>query len=110
MARKHILVEVAYEKVVIISGEANGLGLELPKQLFARNYYVCIIDSDKKALNKVNEEFKNNCNIYCGDISDEEFIKETNNDISKKGIISSLINNAGESSFKMQNATNPSFN
>ena len=38
-------------KVVIVSGGANGLGLELVKVFNKNGYFVCNIDKDEKAVN-----------------------------------------------------------
>jgi len=86
--------------IVIISGGANGLGLELVKKLVKKDYHVCIIDWDNSSLSRVQSELVNNYNFYLGDISDEAFVNETINDISKLGNIVALINDAGEPSFK----------
>lgn len=88
------------KNIVIISGGANGLGLELSRQLSV-NYHICIIDWDNSALDRVKEELKDNCSIYYGDVSDENFVNETINIISKLGNIVAVINNAGEPAFKM---------
>ena len=88
-------------KNVIISGGANGLGLELSKQLSELNYHVCIIDWDNNGLNKIKDLLKDKCSIFLGDVSDEKFISNTIYEIHKLGEISVLINNAGEPSFKL---------
>jgi len=86
--------------IVVISGGANGLGFELAKQLITKDYYVCILDWDNSSLSRVQSELVNNYNFYLGDVSDEAFVNETINDISKLGNIVALINDAGEPSFK----------
>ena len=83
--------------IVIVTGGSNGLGYELVKQLIEKDYFVCNIDfDDSKKL-----EFTDNYKVYTGDISDEEFVVNTINDIANIGNIKYLINNAGEPSFKM---------
>ncbi len=87
--------------IVIVSGGANGLGLSLTKKLINQGYYVCVIDQDKEASNELKNTYIDKVYVYNGDISDEEFIINTVNDINKKGNIIGLINNAGEPSFKL---------
>ncbi|MCI8588746.1 MAG: SDR family oxidoreductase [Bacilli bacterium] len=89
------------EKIIIVSGGANGLGYELVKQLIEKDYIVCSIDFDSQKLNKIENEFNKNYYSFCGDISDETFVQKTIEKISSFGKIYGLINNAGEPSFKM---------
>ena len=85
------------KNIVIVTGGSNGLGYELVKQLIEKDYFVCNIDFD----NSKKLEFTDNYKAYTGDISDEEFVVNTINDIANIGNIKYLINNAGEPSFKM---------
>lgn len=87
--------------IVIVTGGANGLGYELVKQLIEKNYFVCNIDRDELKLKEMNNEFSNNYQSFCGDISDENFVKEAIESIKGLGTIIGLINNAGEPSFKL---------
>lgn len=89
------------KSIVIVSGGANGLGLELVKILHKQGYFVCNIDNDKQSLNVVDKHFSNNYKSYLGDVSDEKFIVDAINDISRIGNIVALFNNAGSPVFKM---------
>ena len=48
------------KKVVVVGGGANGLGLELVEILHKNGYFVCNIDKDEKALQKISVKFSNN--------------------------------------------------
>ena len=89
-------------KIIIITGGANGLGKELVKQSIDLEYYVCNIDRENMKI--LSETFTNNYSGYIGDISDELFVKETIEKIKELGDIQILINNAGEPSFKVPTA------
>ena len=89
------------KKIIIITGGANGLGYELVEQAIKNNLFVCNLDRDKEKMDLLSEKFKENYKGFIGDVSDEEFVKETVMQISAMGEISVLINNAGEPSFKM---------
>ena len=89
------------KSIVIVSGGANGLGLELVKVLHDKGYFVCNIDKDKTSLNKIEKQFNDNYKSYLGDVSDEKFIVATIKDICKIGNIVALFNNAGAPVFKM---------
>lgn len=89
------------KKIIIITGGANGLGYELVEEALKNNLFVCNLDRDKEKMNLLSEKFKENYKGFIGDISDEEFVKETIMQISAMGDIIILINNAGEPSFKM---------
>ena len=87
--------------IIIITGGANGLGLELVKQALDKGLFVCNIDRDKEKMKQLNADFKENYKGFCGDISDENFIIKVVNEIKDLGNIKILINNAGEPSFKL---------
>lgn len=88
-------------EIIIITGGASGLGLELVKQSLKKGLIVCNIDKDIEKMNKLDNDFKENYKGFCGDISNEEFITNTINEIKNMGNIKVLINNAGEPSFKI---------
>ncbi len=89
------------KEIVIITGGASGLGLELVKQFVEKGYSVCNIDRDSEKMQTMDEVYKDNYKGFVGDISDGAFVKDTINEISKLGNIKILINNAGEPSFKL---------
>lgn len=71
--------------VVVISGGSNGLGLELVKVFHKNNFYVCNIDKDQKGLNKLDKRFTNDYKSFCGDVSNEAFVKKVVTQINKFG-------------------------
>lgn len=87
--------------IIIITGGANGLGLALVKKSIEKGLFVCNIDRDVTKMNELNSIYTDNYKGFIGDISNEEFIRNTINEISKLGNISVLVNNAGEPSFKL---------
>ena len=87
--------------IIIITGGANGLGLALVKESIEKELFVCNIDRDVTRMEELNNRYIDNYKGFIGDISDEEFIRNTINKISKLGNISILVNNAGEPSFKL---------
>lgn len=87
--------------IIVITGGASGLGYALVEESIKNNLFVCNIDKDMEKMNEVSEKFRENYMGFVGDISDELFVKNTVNEISKLGDIKILINNAGEPSFKM---------
>jgi len=89
------------KEVIIVTGGANGLGLELVKQGLDRGLFVCNIDKDKEKMEELSLKFKENYKGFCGDVSDENFIINVINEIKNIGNITVLINNAGEPSFKL---------
>ncbi len=89
------------KEIVIITGGANGLGLELVKQFIEKDYFVCNIDRDYERMQILDNTYKDNYKGFIGDISDSLFVKDTINQILGLGNIKILINNAGEPSFKL---------
>ena len=80
------------KEIVIITGGASGLGLELVKQFIEKNYFVCNIDRDSEKMKVLNNKYKDNYKGFIGDISDSVFIKNVINNISNLGNIKILIN------------------
>lgn len=89
------------KKIAIVTGGANGLGFELVKVLLKNNFFVCNVDKDKPALKTIEHTLSHNYKSFCGDVSDEKFVKTTIEEISKLGTIEALINCAGTPSFKL---------
>lgn len=89
------------QEIVIITGGASGLGLELVKKFIEKNYFVCNIDRDFEKMKILSNKYKENYKGFTGDISNSAFVKNTIKEISNLGNIKILINNAGEPSFKL---------
>lgn len=88
-------------EIIIITGGASGLGLELVKQSLERGLYVCNFDWNSFKMEDLEAEYKEGYRGFIGDITNEDFIKESITKISQIGNIKYLINCAGEPSFKM---------
>lgn len=91
------------KKTVLITGSSRGLGKSLALS-FARNGYDLIIHGrDWNALEKVRKEvkkYKTDCQIVCGDITDDfDGISKLQTVASRK-FIDIFINNAGTHLFK----------
>lgn len=86
--------------ILIITGGSSGLGLEITKQAVERNLYVCNISRNEQKMKELGLMFKSNYKGFIGDITDEEFITKSINEISKLGNIKYLINNAQKACFK----------
>lgn len=89
------------QDIIIITGGASGLGSELVKQSIERSLFVCNIDRDYEKMQVLENIYKDNYKGFVGDISDEQFVKNTIDEIAKLGNIIVLVNNAGEPSFKL---------
>ena len=74
-------------RIIIITGGATGLGLELVKQSIEKGLFVCNIDRDFEKMKMLNNTYKENYKGFIGDISDEEFIVNTIKEISNLGNI-----------------------
>lgn len=88
------------KNIVIITGGTSGLGLELVKQCIDRGLYVCNLARNQEKMKELDNSFNENYKGFVGDISDEEFVKNTIKEISKIGNIKYLINNAEKACFK----------
>ncbi len=83
------------KNIIIITGGSSGLGKSIVEYSLKKDLFVYNLDREKLELSN------NNYKCLIGDISDENFVVESINEISKVGDIKYLINNAGEPSFKI---------
>jgi 2-dehydro-3-deoxy-L-rhamnonate dehydrogenase (NAD+) len=83
-------------KNAIITGGAQGFGLDIAKRFLESGAKVIIWDIDKNELLKASKELNNsNLSINIVDVSNYDKVKVTVEEIIKKSKIDILINNAG---------------
>ncbi len=83
------------KNIIIVTGGSNGLGKAIVEYSLDKDLIVCNLDKEQSSINNMNYK------EFIGDISNEDFIIQSINEISKLGNIKYLINNAGEPSFKL---------
>lgn len=81
--------------ILIVTGGSNGLGKSIVKYSLSKDLMVCNLDKEKSIFDNINYK------EFIGDVSDEQFVKQSIKEISELGNIKYLINNAGEPSFKL---------
>lgn len=88
-----------YNKVVIITGAANGLGKALAIEFYLQGCHLALIDVDLSGLEHLKAEIENDrqkITIHQSDVSDQESIVATRFDIlNHHQRIDILVNNAG---------------
>ncbi|MGC8765185.1 MAG: SDR family oxidoreductase [Brevinematia bacterium] len=86
------------EKVIAITGGAQGIGKSVAIDFLKSGWYVAVIDIDSEAIEEIQEENKIYANRFLafeGDVSREEDIKKWLDEIVKNSIhIKVLVNNA----------------
>jgi NAD(P)-dependent dehydrogenase (short-subunit alcohol dehydrogenase family) len=83
-------------KTAVITGGAQGFGLDIAKRFLESGAKVIIWDIDEKELLKVSKNLNNtNLSFNTVDVSNYEHVKDTVNNILKITNIDILINNAG---------------
>ena len=83
-------------KTAVITGGAQGFGLDIAKKFLLSGSKVFIWDIDEKELSKVKKEINNtNLNYNLVDVSNFDQVQETVSHITSKSKIDILINNAG---------------
>lgn len=87
--------------IIIITGGTSGLGLELVKQSIDKGLFVCNLARNKEKMKELDKLFNNNYRGFIGDITDNEFVGNSINEISKLGNIIYLINCAEKACFKL---------
>ena len=83
-------------RTAIITGGAQGFGLNIAKRFLDSGAKVIIWDIDEDELKKVSQDINDsNLSFNVVDVSNYEQVKKTVNEIIKKSNIDILINNAG---------------
>jgi NAD(P)-dependent dehydrogenase (short-subunit alcohol dehydrogenase family) len=92
------------DKVVLVTGAANGIGKEIAKQYCKAGATVIMADKDEQAGKKIEQEYKEagyRAFFYFIDLQSVEEISHMFHHIKKQyGKVDILINNAGLSKFK----------
>lgn len=84
-------------KVIIITGGANGIGRACVKELFKENAIIVIADIDEDNGIKLARELGNNVVFFKADVADEEDVVNLKNFVmTKYGRVDILINNAAK--------------
>ena len=84
------------DKTAIITGGAQGFGLDIAKKFLDYGAKVRLWDIDEKELKKVKNKINNsNLEIDVVDVANYKVVTDTVNSISKNSKIDILINNAG---------------
>jgi len=83
-------------RTAIITGGAQGFGLDIAKRFLSSGVKTIIWDIDENELKKATQELNNpNLSYKVVDVSNYKNVKETVNEITKSTNIDILINNAG---------------
>lgn len=84
-------------KIVIVTGGANGIGRAIAMELAKEECKIIILDINDKEGKKIQEKLKGKIEFINADISDENQIEEINKYVENKyGRIDILINNAAK--------------
>ena len=84
------------DKTAIITGGAQGFGLDIAKKFLDHGAKVRLWDNDEQELKKVKNKINNsNLEIDVVDVANYKVVTDTVNSISKNSKIDILINNAG---------------
>ena len=83
-------------RTAIVTGGAQGFGLDISKRLLESGASVIIWDNDSKAIEKAIKDLNNpNLSSHVVDVSNYGEVDQTVNEITKNSNIDILINNAG---------------
>ena len=83
-------------KTAIITGGAQGFGLDIAKKFLLSGSKVFIWDIDEKELSKATKQINNpNLNYNVVDVSNFDQVQKTVSEITSKNKVDILINNAG---------------
>lgn len=85
------------DRVIMVTGGGQGIGRQLAEQLLSLEAKVALVDIDSDMLAEARDALgASRVSIYCGDVSDPEFVNATVEGIvADQGDLHGLINNAG---------------
>ncbi len=92
------------EKIALVTGGSSGLGKKIAEELLKNGFLVYLVGRNEEKLKDTIQEFqqKYTSSVYyfCGDVSNEEFVKKIYLDLEKKNLtIDYLFNCAGVGRF-----------
>ena len=83
------------QKVAVVTGGANGIGLATCELFVQQDYYVYFLDIDHTAGQQAQEKFGLKATFLCVDVSKEDQVQKAFAHIqTKEGRIDCLVNNA----------------
>lgn len=84
-------------KVVVVTGGANGMGLELVKQLLSKGNKVAAVDIDGERLNALKESANtDSLKVYKVNLANLDEVNSLKDSVLKDfGVVDAIINNAG---------------
>lgn len=87
-------IELANSKA-IVTGAARGIGLEISKQLLAKNCHVIAVGRNKKSLERLKAEYPDKVSIYVVDLINQDEVKHLAATLKSDHLdLNILINNA----------------
>lgn len=94
--------------IVWITGGSSGIGKELTKKFVTNNFSVAVSSRNpgKKYID-LSDDLSHFLHLYTCDVSDNESVVKTYNQISQNGFVDCLINNAGITSFTLAKDDSP---
>jgi L-xylulose reductase len=87
-------------KVAVVTGAANGLGLQIARRLVLAGAKVALVDRDEKALKKAAAELGENVQVVACDLRNVESTRKTMQAAGLVGSVDFLVNCAGIAIFK----------
>lgn len=86
----------------IVCGATSGFGLSVAKQLISEGANVMAVARTEKKLEELKDEFKDNIEIFAGDITRSSVIKEINQKTLGRTIDGILVNSGGPPAMSFQ--------
>jgi len=83
------------DRVVVITGADNGIGLSMTRELLASQYLVAALDLENRNLAELQQLYRDSLRVHICDVTDETGIgKAVDMTVSEWGKIDILVNNA----------------
>jgi NAD(P)-dependent dehydrogenase (short-subunit alcohol dehydrogenase family) len=83
-------------QVALVTGAASGLGLAIAGRLAREGVRLALLDANMERLQEIRQQFAGDCEIYGADITQENIVKKTVEEIAGRyGRIDILVNSAG---------------
>lgn len=86
------------DKLAVVTGAASGIGRAVAKRFARSGASLCLLDIDEQAAHKVAEEIaaaRGSAQAYGCDVSQQDSVRATFQQVFQKGQVHILVNNAG---------------
>lgn len=90
------VIGIALEEIVLVTGASRGIGRRIASGLAEKGYLVVAVARNQEELFSLSQESKGKVVVFCGDVSDPDFVIRLQKQVlTAHGVVQVLVNAAG---------------